>query len=612
MSRNTRRPDGEIRQSQLVTTFGPGAMVDLPRHSVLIGGLDDWQGETTTIVEDRLLGWLRDRLKNPELKLCAPPVDSSDAHAPRTGIPAYQFPGWFVGQVDEEWTSKDGRTYRTRPLIPFARLVKGGYLGRDRKVRPVVPVRFVQACVKGHISDIDWYAFVNRHGQGDRPVDRNGQLWLDEGGPGNDFAEIHVRLGDGENPLRRALSDAAVPGSKALGACKGYQPWLGPRVQETCDKHNRLLSRSASNAYFSQTMAVIAIPDGAQLLRDAVGQVYDPFLENCEGPDDVRYERKKAQVDAALEGFSNDEVWAEVERRRKGIAPPEKGIKEAELDTLLAQKDSLGEDRPEGDFFARNHPVGVLPAAAAGKVDRLVLVHRLREVVAQVGFTRFEAHLPGIDGELDLGVELAPLARELRWLPAYENRGEGVFLSLDAASIDAWLRREAVQARGGQLRGGFEAWRARKGVGAEFPGLPYIMLHSLAHLLITTVSLDCGYAASSIRERVYAGENGYGILLYTGSPGAEGTLGGLVDAGRNIGRHLERALELGRLCSNDPVCAQHNPSESHDERHLHGAACHGCVLIAETSCERRNELLDRALVVPTVETPDAAFFLEPG
>jgi hypothetical protein len=135
------------------------------------------------------------------------------------------------------------------------------------------------------------------------------------------------------------------------------------------------------------------------------------------------------------------------------------------------------------------------------------------------------------------------------------------------------------------------------------------LLHSLPHLLITTLSLDCGDAASSIRERVYAGAEGYGILLYTGSTGAEGTLGGLVDMGKSIGRHLGRALELGRLCSNDPVCAEHEPANTLEERYLHGAARHGCLLIAETCCERRNELLERALAVPTVATPDAAFFL---
>jgi hypothetical protein len=143
-----------------------------------------------------------------------------------------------------------------------------------------------------------------------------------------------------------------------------------------------------------------------------------------------------------------------------------------------------------------------------------------------------------------------------------------------------------------------------------FPGLPYVFLHSLSHLLITAVSLECGYAASSIRERIYAGASGYGILLYTGTPDAEGTLGGLVQVGRRIEQHLAAALAMGRLCSNDPVCAQHTPNQQ-EERFLLGAACHGCLLIAEPSCERRNELLDRALVEPAVEPLGSEFFTEP-
>jgi hypothetical protein len=138
--------------------------------------------------------------------------------------------------------------------------------------------------------------------------------------------------------------------------------------------------------------------------------------------------------------------------------------------------------------------------------------------------------------------------------------------------------------------------------------MPYVMLHSLSHLLLTAISLECGYAAASIRERIYVRDGAYGILLYTGTPDAEGTLGGLVQMGRQLGRHIEAALELGRLCSNDPVCAQHRPNQRHEDRLTHGAACHGCLLIAEPSCERRNEFLDRSLVVPTVDADDAAFF----
>ena len=141
-----------------------------------------------------------------------------------------------------------------------------------------------------------------------------------------------------------------------------------------------------------------------------------------------------------------------------------------------------------------------------------------------------------------------------------------------------------------------------------FPGLPYVMLHSLSHMLMTSIALDCGYPASSLRERVYAGDGGYGILIYTGSSDSEGTLGGLVQTGRRLAAHFRRALNDGRLCSNDPVCAEHAPDSQLEGRMLQGAACHGCLLIAETSCEQRNDFLDRALVVPTVGVQDAAFF----
>ena len=133
------------------------------------------------------------------------------------------------------------------------------------------------------------------------------------------------------------------------------------------------------------------------------------------------------------------------------------------------------------------------------------------------------------------------------------------------------------------------------------------MLHSLSHMLMTAIALDCGYPASSLRERVYAGEQEYGILIYTGSSDSEGTLGGLVQAGRRLLHYLLSAYKDNLLCSNDPICAEHDPSSFLEERPLHGAACHGCLLTSETSCEQRNDFLDRALVMPTVGTPDGSF-----
>lgn len=201
-------------------------------------------------------------------------------------------------------------------------------------------------------------------------------------------------------------------------------------------------------------------------------------------------------------------------------------------------------------------------------IDRIVLVHRLREVVALIGFTRFEAAMPNIEGEIDdlaINIRRADLDFEPNWVSTIENLGEGVFISIKKEAIHQWLKRPAVQARAEKLESGFYKWLDTRGISREkvrFPGAAYIMLHSLSHLLITAVSLDCGYASSATRERIYAfDEIGYGILLHTGTSGSEGTLGGLVEVGRHIEYHLGKALEYGRLCSNDPVCAQHQPDE---------------------------------------------------
>ena len=243
-------------------------------------------------------------------------------------------------------------------------------------------------------------------------------------------------------------------------------------------------------------------------------------------------------------------------------------------------------------------------------IERIVLVHRLREVRALAGFTRFEAVSPNTEGELELGVRRASLAREITWLPAIENKGEGVFIQFGTDAINSWFFNPKVQAHGQRLEAGFAGWlQEQKASRLKFPGLPYILLHSFSHLLITAVSLECGYPASSIRERIYAlPQVGYGVLLYTATTDAEGTLGGLIQVGRRIQEHIRSALEIGQLCSNDPVCSQHDPQNEHEHRYLHGAACHGCVLIAETSCEHHNDFLDRALVVSTVESLQAEFF----
>lgn len=594
-----KKAHGQIRQSQLITTFGPGAMLDLPRYSVLVGGLEGWSPLENPIHEPRLAGKLAQYLQVPRLSLYPPPPEEKQLEAKRSGIGVWQFPEWFV--VDAE-AAETRERYRGGRLIVHRRRLDRGMMYRDadRKLRPAVPIRFVRACVRGHIDDIDWYAFVH---QG-RPCKRN--LVLFERTTMGDLGDIELRC---ECGAERRMSDAMAADVGTLGRCTGQRPWLGPNSREPCDQKSRLLVRGATHAYFPQIMSVISLPETISALAEKVEQRWETLKEIRSADDLAGLFKIMGSLGKEFSEFPVSDVFAEiVSRRERRTGTEGKPVRIAEIETLTAPESVLRKTRSE-IFDAQVLPEGEWREPWLDMVERVLLVHRLREVIALAGFTRFEPATADIQGELDLQVKVASLAIDADWRPAVENRGEGIFIGFKPKAIEAWAAKDATAERGRKLGAGFASWQKEHPQSKrQFPGLPYLMLHSVSHMLITAITLECGYPSSSIRERIYAGPAGYGIMLYTSSPDAEGTLGGLVETGKEIGRHLRAALRWAELCSNDPVCSGHDPEDDHDKRFLHGAACHGCLLIAETSCEQHNELLDRALVVPTLASSGAAFF----
>ena len=593
--------DNILRQSQLITTFGPGALVDLPKHSVIVSGLKEWPFlRSERIDEPRLAAKLRKLLEVPSLELRTPPRHEENAHQ-AAPVGARIFPTWFI--VKDARPSPRNPQWRRRRLVRWSHLDRGRFRDEGGSRKDVVPVRFVCGCRRGHIDDLDWRRFVHQGGKAcSRP------MWLEERGTGAYIGDTFCVC---ECGAERSLYEASKPGSGALGQCEGKRPWIGQYAREACGERYRLLVRTASNAYFPQTMSVISLPEYDAGLASKVSAHYDR-LKAADDLGALERFRSIPELGAAFEEVGDEAVLAEYRRQQGGEGGEDVPVKTAEFEVLDAGKRTFGENSAQSRFHAETLPReawGSAHSPLLPPVDKLVLVHRLREVVALLGFTRFEAIGPDKDGELDLDVMRASLAETVEWLPAIENRGEGVFLSLDPERVQAWLERPGVQARGQRILDGWKAWAdERRRPESAFPGLPYVMLHSLSHMLMTSIALDCGYPASALRERIYAGDGAYGILIYTGSSDSEGTLGGLVEAGRRLEAHLRRALDDARLCSNDPVCAEHEADSQLEGRMLLGAACHGCLLTAETSCEQRNSFLDRALVVPTVSVPDAAFF----
>lgn len=593
-----KKAHGQLRRGQLLTTYGPGALFDLPRHSAIVGGLDAWPkpGELEEIVEPRLSRKIQQITGVVLPKLYAPPAAADTPGGTPLGIGVYRFPEWFV--VQEESTP-GARSSRSRRLVQRLALDQ-----RSRfHGRPVVATRFVAACSHGHVDDINWRSFVHRGG-----TDCRRQLWLDELGTSGDLADLVVRCECGK---QRSMIEASNRDARPLGMCRGRRPWLGPDSDEACGEPLRLLIRTASNAYFPQVLTVLSLPERDSGIDAVVQELWDD-LSAVEDAGDLKVFKKKPAVAQKLSAYTDDEILAAIARKQSGAIQPEKPLKQVELDAILAAPQGYGDDVPlNEDFHARRLPDHAWRRGAGSDgIAAVYQLHRLREVMALVGFTRFEAITPDINGEYDQEVERAAIAIEPGWFPAVENRGEGIFIQLRTQAVDAWMQRPAVRQRLEALFRGHEQWQTRRKTQHLFPGGPYILLHTLSHMLLQSLALRCGYPMSAIRERIYADpqDGRYGILLYTGSPDSGGTLGGLVQQARAMEEHLDQALRAGLLCSNDPICAQHTPDDRLEGRWLLGAACHGCTLVGESSCEMRNDYLDRALVVPVPGLEDAAFF----
>jgi hypothetical protein len=612
------------RLSQLISTFGPGAMIDLPTRSVLVGGLEQWdmRGDAfRTIPEPRLTARLERLLKDQgrldpaeRLSLRTPPVSADRNSVPR-GVAAPVFPTWFVCEQVETITA-GARNVRRRRLVRWQDLDTKGrrrYNFDDGRKSDVTPIRFVCACEKGHLQDIEWRWVV--HGA----VPCQEPMWVEEKGTSADPADTSIVCDCGRS---LSLQDAFQPGR--LGKCRGDRPWLLDRDPNGCGDNLKLLTRTATNTYFPQVYTVISLPteedELTQLVHDLSGDL--GMVQSV--ADVATAKRFNPKISATLGAYADEDIFDRLQRIREGATVDgNRSPKLSEFDAFACGRPEIGRNDPSAKLYAQTLPRDAWADPEAeldlSVIRNLVAVHRLREVSCLYGFTRFEAAPTGADGEIEdiqLAVRGAPISRDADWLPAIEQFGEGIFIHFDEEAIARWLQNKAQQ-RNEKLLAGYGHWQKRFGGKApQYPGTPYVLLHSISHALMAEIAVECGYPASSLKERVYSLSGGRGggdfdrcgILIYTASAGAQGTLGGLVATAPRFARILRGALERLRICSNDPVCADHEPDDRSGDRATHGAACHGCLLIAETSCEIRNLFLDRSLLLQIMSEENAAFF----
>jgi len=599
MSRNRA---GKLRRSHVVGTYGPGAIVDFRAPgsgaplSGVIAGLEEWDAAAAgargpmhpqAINEPRLeqlLGVKGFRL--PPVRLDREAQNDFDV------LRAVRFPFWLqcprcnvLSQAEDGiWSEEDGKPERWCP-----RCSDEG----DRAY--AVPVRFIVACEAGHLDEFPWQAWIDCSCL-------NPQLYLTMEGPGLAGKWIRCRARDCVGKARSLEGVFSKEALKGFG-CRGRRVWL-PAPDEACTgKPIRTLQRGASNVYWGSTLSALDIPPFSVDLSDLFGRFWAPFERKKDQPD-----RWPELIDdlslVEISGLPKEVLLRQLRDWKDALeTADDEPIEWAEYKQF---EDARSKAISEGEFQVAPEQV---PPELSPYLSDVILAHRLREVRALVGFTRIN---PPSGPFRQVRQQLARLSiTPLTWLPATELRGEGIVLNFERERLTEWERRPEVLERVRWLEA-----RVRTDLrpGEVMPDCSprFLMLHSFAHALMRQLSLECGYSSSALRERLYVGRDPYdmcGILIHTGSPDSEGTLGGLVRQGREklLSGTVRSAVAAMAWCSSDPLCISGTTTLSSPRN---GAACHACVLVPETSCQHFNSLLDRALLVGLPSTVTVGYFGE--
>lgn len=586
-------PVGRIRRSQLISTYGVGAIVDLEKGSYMPMGLEDWDRATSapalSISEDRL----QILLGVDHFRLAPIAEDLLPTHQvdPKHAVPVIRFPKWHQCPKCLR-IGKEGQ--------PFEVAANGSELECRGHPKPLLttPVRFVVACAKGHIDDFpwEWWSHRRRESACDRPT-----LELKSDGKSAALADIYVQCKN--CGARESLGDAFRPEAMKGQSCRGSRPWLHDR-QEDCDAPPRVIQRGASNVHFPVVASALSIPPASEAAFQIID---DQWLALGALPEEA--------VIPALAGIAKSlgvdlSILLIAYRAKQKLL--EGASERTEISSRREEYEALSNDCNHGAFAGIMpqfcNQVKDAPDSLSKWFDIVGAVSRLREVRALAGFTRIEPYPvspENIRDALNRGV-ISPLSKTpKKWLPATEIRGEGIFLRFRTDAIDEWINdNRSVQDRIKKLERRSATIASERDYERDYTITARLLLvHSFAHAMIRTISIDCGYSSSSLRERLYVSEADgalgpmNGVLIYTGSPDSEGSLGGLVRLAdpTQLTRVIMKSIRSALWCGSDPVCSETEPEQSGDK--VSGAACHCCLLLPETACEKFNRELDRTMLV---------------
>lgn len=637
----------QIRIGQLIAPFGPGSIYT-DRRGVphVVCGLDHWfmnwdptlggtqcdnRGEFEK-TEPRLSALLRiDRFCSPPDYRHARPGQVRPPNA-MLNVPAQRFPRWYrhtkTGEI------RRFNLHSTRTDNP-----QGS--GRWQ------PVRFISVCSGGHLNEFPWKEWIGCQCPGD------GSLVLTDRG-GSELSSIRVECkscpSGSTGKQGKSLSGTTGKPNEALGEqsafqqagirCSGDRPWLGEGACQPGCGHALIGALiNQTNLYFPRTISAIALPDLQTQPAPIVALRNEIEKEQVVlgSARTIWKMNQRTAVIGMMKGVleTRGVVFdpAHLEQALESIFEPGQAALPTgsaaptypELPLLQFRRAEFNIIRQKIDDPVNVPNLRVVPTEVPTELSKwfikVNLVERLRETRVFYGFDRLEQPNNTLAGMPDSAMQQLfrnpPQQLQDRWLPAVEVFGEGVYLELREDKIAEWQ-----SANSDWLKHRLDDSFVMR-LGSVFHTLPplaavdrawasrYLLVHSLAHILINQLVFECGYSTASLRERLYISADPTapmaGLLVYTAAGDSEGTLGGLVRLGRpeRLGPVIQRALGRASWCSADPVCSEHLGGKGSKLANL--AACHACVLLPETSCETINQGLDRSMVVGSPEDRSRGF-----
>ncbi|MBX9180164.1 DUF1998 domain-containing protein [Paeniclostridium sordellii] len=627
-----------LRTNQATSIFGTGSMVDFIDQTLMVASPDFWRNYKT-IHDERLQKSLNVR----ELRM--PPTLETGA-----AIPLVRFPNWYFCP----------KCRKFRPIKEWEQRYKDAKKGEDMKTpqclnckKKLVPAGIITICKNGHISDFPWIEWTHHTNKGgERGVCSNPDIEIKtgNGGLGLEGIRLDCKNCGATTTMKGAFGATSGDDSNSINAfeklelkykddeskrekirelfkCKGHTPWNGEK--EKCDEYPITVQRGALNVYFPKVESSIIIPPYSESVSNIIenSRSYSLFMEmyNSEYEDKERldmflnfyFERTVEKI--CKETKLDVSIVIEILKRKININSTEEIItknkyREEEYEALKGNISK--ESKNTNDFKIEEQNI---EDYSCDKLSKVVLVKKLREVRALVGFSRVHPPDNNIFGEFDdesKGTsKLVSIKGEDSFYPAYESRGEGIFIELNEDKINEWITKNPkVTEIANTISDRYNEEAKKREASGRNITPKFILLHTLAHLLIRELSFECGYATASLAERIYCNTSDdeksmSGILIYTASGDSEGTLGGLVRQGKadTLPKIIKNALNRARWCSNDPVCIE---SKGQGRNSLNMAACHSCTLLPETSCEEFNLLLDRSMLIGNLNEFKNGFFYD--